>query len=157
MKVLLKSLWLLSLLLGMNVNVCIAALNPEKAPLCNLQRRVKQGEHRSVQVRGIYSAGFEGSVLAGAACPSQYTWVELDLKSTANKEKLQSMLEKAGKAEVVFDGEFYGPGMPDPKLPEAIRKSYEPGWGHLAAFKTKLVVHAIREVKPAPPSKINHN
>jgi hypothetical protein len=150
MKVLLKSLWLLSLLLGVNVKVCVAAPTPEKAPLCDLQRTARQGEHRPVQISGIYSAGFEGSVLTDAACPSQYTWVELDLKSTANKEKLRSMLNKAGKAEVVFEGEFYGPGMPDPKLPEAIRKSYQPGWGHLAAFKTKLVVHAIRNVKAAP-------
>lgn len=149
MKALLKSPWLLSLLLGMGVNACIAAPAPEKAPLCDLQRTAKQGEHRPVRVSGIYTAGFEGSVLADAACPSQYTWVELDLKPTGNKEKLRSMLDKAGKAEVVFEGEFYGPGMPDPKLPEAIRKSYRPGWGHLGAFRTKLVVHAIQSVKAA--------
>lgn len=151
MKVLLKTLWLLSLLLGMNVNVCVAApIPPDKEPLCDLQRTAKQGEHRLVQVSGIYSDGFEMGVLTDTACPSERTWVELDLKSTANKEKLRSMLDKAGKAEVVFEGEFYGPGMPDPKLPEAIRKSYQPGWGHLGAFKTKLVVHAIRAVKIAP-------
>ncbi|MGA2898543.1 MAG: hypothetical protein ABSE27_13240 [Acidobacteriaceae bacterium] len=60
------------------------------------------------------------------------------------------MLDTAGKAEVVFDGEFYGPGVPDPKLPEAIKKSYQPGWGHLGAFRTKLVVHAIQSVEPVP-------
>jgi TonB family protein len=113
-----------------------------------LQRIAKQGEQRSVQVGGIYITGFEGSVLADAACPDQSTWVELDLKSTANKEQLRSMLDAAGKADVVFEGEFYGPGMPSPNLPEAIRKSYQPGWGHLGAFKTKLVVHAIQSVKP---------
>ena len=146
MKVLLKSLWLLSLLLGMNVNVCVAAPTPRKAPLCDLERATKQGEHRPVQVSGIYSAGFEAGVLTDAACPSQYTWVELALKSTANKEKLRSMLDKADKAEVVFEGEFFGSPVPDPKLPEGIRKQYHPGWGHLGAFKTKLIVHKIRRV-----------
>ena len=151
MKVLLKSLWLLSLLLSMNVNVCIAASTPAKTPLCDLQRMAKQGEHRPVQVSGTYTVGFEGSVLTDGACPSQYTWVELDLKSTANKEKLRSMLDKAGKAKVVFEGEFYGSPVPDPKLPEAIRKQYHPGWGHLGAFRTKLIVHKIRSVEAAPP------
>jgi hypothetical protein len=28
---------------------------------------------------------------------------------------------------VVFEGEFYGPRVSDPKLPEAIRKNYRPG------------------------------
>ena len=86
-------------------------------------------------------------VLSNAACSSQRTWVELDLRSTVNKETLRSILDSRGHADVVFEGEFFGPGRPDPNLPEAIRKSYEPGWGHLGAFKTKLVVHVIRSVK----------
>jgi len=101
-------------------------------------------------VEGIYSDGFEMGVLTDAACPSERTWVELDLQSTVNKEMLRSMLDTAGKAKVVFEGEFYGPGVPDPKLPEAIKKSYQPGWGHLGAFRTKLVVHAIQSVEPVP-------
>ena len=149
MKAKAKILWLVPLLLATTIKVCVATPIPlDKAPLCDLQRTAKQGEHRPVQVGGIYTAGFEGSVLTDAACPSQYTWVELYLKSTANKEKLRSMLDRAGKADVVFEGEFYGPGVPDPKLPEALRKASHPGWGHLGAFRTKLVVHAISEVKP---------
>jgi len=61
------------------------------------------------------------------------------------------MLGQSKRAYVVLEGEFYGPPLPDPKLPEPIRKSYHPGWGHLAAFKTKLVVHTIRDVKAVPP------
>ena len=145
-----KILWLLPLLLGVNVQVCTAAPTPEKVPLCDLQRTAKQGEQRSVRVDGVYSDGFEMGVLTDAACPSEHTWVELDLQSITNKEMLRSMLDTAGKAEVVFEGEFYGPGVPDPKLPEAIKKSYQPGWGHLGAFRTKLVVHAIQSVEPVP-------
>jgi hypothetical protein len=60
---------------------------------------------------------------------------------------------------VIFEGEFYGPPVPDPKLPPAILKNYHPGWDYNS--KTKLVVHAIQSVKPAPPSSppdasVNH-
>ena len=132
----------------MSLQVCTAAQKASEAHLCDLQRTAKQGEQRSVQVDGIYSNGFEMGVLSDATCPSEHTWVELDLQSTANKEMLRSILDTAGQADVVFEGELYGPGIPDPKLPEAIRKSYQPGWGHLGAFRTKLVVHAILSVKP---------
>lgn len=150
MKALRNILWLLPLLLGANIQASTAPPTPEKVPLCDLQRMAKQGEHRSVQVGGIYISGFEGSVLADPTCPDQSTWVEFDLQSATNKEQLRSMLYTARKAEVVFEGEFYGPGVPDPKLPEVIKKSYQPGWGHLGAFRTKLVVHAIQSVKPVP-------
>jgi hypothetical protein len=33
---------------------------------------------------------------------------------------------------VVFEGEFYGPRVPDPNLPDAIRKNYHPAWGTMA-------------------------
>jgi hypothetical protein len=51
---------------------------------------------------------------------------------------------------VVFEGEFYGPQVPDPKLPEAIRKNYHPGWDHMNASMTKMVVHTIQSVEPLP-------
>jgi len=145
-----KILWLLPVLLGVNLQVCIAAPTPDKAPLCDLQRTAKQGEQRSVQVGGIYTDGFEMGVLTDTACPSEHTWVELDLQSTTNKEALRSVLDTAGQADVVFEGEFYGPEVPDPKLPEAVRKSYQPGWSHLGAFRTRLVVHAIQSATAVP-------
>jgi hypothetical protein len=123
---------------------------PESASLCSLQQKATEGSHETVQVSGIYGPGLDQTVLEDAACPKESTWVELDLRSDQNKEKLRKMLDRSRRAYVVVEGEFYGPPVPDPKLPEAIRKSYHPGWGHLAAFKTKLVVRAIREVKTAP-------
>jgi len=54
-------------------------------------------------------------------------------------------MDTSGKVNVVFEGEFYGPPEPDPKLPESIRKVYHPGGGHLGSFKTKLVVSVIVE------------
>jgi hypothetical protein len=137
-------------MLSVNVQVCTATPMPNKMSLCNLQRTAKQGERRPVQVRAIFSNGFETGILTDAACSSEHTWAELDLQSTTNKETLRSMLDTAGQADVVFEGEFYGPGVPDPNLPETVKKSYQPGWGHLGAFRTKLVVRAIQSVKPVP-------
>jgi hypothetical protein len=45
-----------------------------------------------------------------------------------------------GTVLVVFVGEFYGPQVRDPKLPEAIRKNYHPGRDHNNASMTNLVV-----------------
>jgi hypothetical protein len=123
---------------------------PNAQSLCVLQKQVAQGEHETVRVSGVYGPGLDRTVLEDAECPSESTWVELALCSHENKEKLRKLLNSSRRAYVVLEGEFYGPPLPDPKLPEAIRKDYHPGWGHLAAFKTKLVVHLIREVKPAP-------
>ena len=120
------------------------------ASLCVLQKKVAEGGHETVRVSGLYGPGLDHTVLEDAECPSESTWVDLALRSQENIEKLRKLLDRSRQAYVVVEGEFYGPPLPDPKLPEAIRKSYHPGWGHLAAFKTKLVVHAIRDVKPAP-------
>jgi hypothetical protein len=102
-----KMLWLLPLLVGLNAQLCIAGPTLEKVPLCDLQRTAKQGEQRSVLVEGIYSDGFEMGVLTDDACPSEHTWVELSLQSTTNKEMLRSILDTAGQADVVFEGDFY--------------------------------------------------
>jgi hypothetical protein len=136
-----------SLLISLGVQSCTAAA-PSAASLCNLQRQAKQGERQSVRVEGLYSNGLAVGVLTDSACASQRTWVEFDLRSKENKDLLRSTLDIKGHARVVFEGEFFGPGKPDPNLPEAVRKSYQPGWGHLGAFKTKLVVHVIQSVKP---------
>ena len=122
--------------------------------LCSLQQKVTEGNHETVRVSGIYGPGLSHTILEDPACPAESSWVELDLRSEQNKQKLRRLLNHSRRAYVVLDGEFYGPPVPDPKLPEALRKSYHPGWGHLAAFKTKLVVHAIRDVKAVPPKRM---
>jgi hypothetical protein len=127
-------------------------VNLETTSLCVLQKQVAEGKHETVRVSGIYGPGLDHSVLEEPSCPTEGTWVELALRSQENKEKLRKLLDHSQRAYVAMEGEFYGPPLPDPNLPEAIRKSYHPGWGHLAAFKTKLVVHVIRDVKLAPPN-----
>jgi len=129
----------------------------EAKSLCVLQKQVAEGKHETVRVSGIYGPSLDHAVLEEPSCPDEDTWVELELRSGQNKEKLRKMLDHSRRAYVVVEGEFYGPPLPDPKLPEAIKKDYHPGWGHLAAFKTKLVVYVIREVKPAPtPTRTTH-
>jgi hypothetical protein len=122
------------------------------ASLCDLQKRVADGEHETVRVSGVYGPGLDHTVLQDPSCPAEGTWIELGLRSDHNEQKLRRLLNRSRQAYVVVEGEFYGPPLPDPKLPEAIKKDYHPGWGHLSAFKTKLVVHMIREVKPASAS-----
>jgi len=113
--------------------------------LCDLQQQVARGSRRSVRVSGTYSSGVDMGVLENAECTGQGTWVELALRSNQNKKRLKKIMDTSGKVKVVFEGEFYGPPEPDLKLPESVRKASNPGWGHLGAFKTKLVVYAIVE------------
>jgi hypothetical protein len=130
------------------------------ASLCKLQINVPQGEHRSVRVEGVYLSGLEGQYLVDAGCSGGSTSIEFDLKSRALWKTLVQMSNRtnsekhtAGDGDpvlVVFQGEFYGPRVPDPKLPEAIRKNYHPGWDHNNASMTKLIVHAIQSVKQLP-------
>ena len=75
------------------------------------------------------------------------TGVELALRSQENKGKLRKLLDRLRQARVVIEGEFYGPPLPDPKQPDAIKNQYHSGWtigmGHLAALPTKIMVYRI--------------
>lgn len=139
--------------LGLLAGLCFSQTRPAApigSSLCFLQAGAIQGSHRSVRVDGMYSLGLDLGILSDSACPIERTWVELDLHSKRNREKLRRILDRSRAAYVVFEGELYGPPLPDPKLPDDIRKIYQPGWGHLGAFKTKLLVHAIlRVAKPS--------
>jgi hypothetical protein len=141
----------------------LAAQSPsalQLTSLCELQKEVAQGEHRTVRVEGVYLAGLEGQYLVTAGCSGRSTDIEFELKSHRLWKQFVQMSNETSTRKgvsgdndavlVVFEGEFYGPRAPDPKLPEAIRKNYHPGWDHNNASMTKLVVHAIQSVKPLP-------
>jgi hypothetical protein len=127
--------------------------------LCDLQVQLTQGEHRPVRVEGVYLAGLEGQLLVVEGCCGRNTAVEFDLKShrlwkrhvrLSNKTNAQKHVSGDGDPVlVVFEGEFYGPRAPDPKLPEEIRKVYHPAWDNQASM-TKLVVHSILSIKTLP-------
>lgn len=131
------------------------------APLCELQTKLAQGEHRTVRVEGVYLAGLEGQYLVTSGCSDRSTSIEFELKSHRLWNRLVQMSNRTDNKKhvsgdgdavlVLFEGEFYGPQLPDPKLPEAIRKIYHPGWDHMNASMTKMVVHVIQGVEPLPP------
>ena len=129
-------------------------------PLCELQTKVVEGEHREVKVEGVYLSGMEGQYLVTSGCSGRSTSIEFELKTRRLWKKLVQLTNRTTTARhvlgdgdpvlVVFEGEFYGPRAPDPNLPEAIRKNYHPGWDPMNASMTKMVVHAIRKVQPLP-------
>jgi hypothetical protein len=133
---------------------CFGQSKPERESLCDLQGKIAEGDHVSVTVSGIYGPGLDRTVLVDSSCATEFTWVELDLTSERNQQKLRRLIDRSRQAYVVVAGVFFGPPLPDPKLPEAIRKNYHPGWGHLGAFKTKFVVHVIRSVAVVPSGKL---
>ena len=139
----------------------VPALGQQSVPLsslCDLQSDMAPGEHRIVRVEGVYLSGLESQDLMSQLCSKRSTAIEFELKSHRLWKQLVQMSNKttarkhaAGDGDavlVVFEGEFYGPPVPDPKLPPAILKNYHPGWDYNSM--TKLVVHAIQSVKPVP-------
>ena len=116
--------------------------------LCDLQTQIAQGEHRVVRVGGVYLNGLDVRYLVAPGCSDHSTRVEFALTTRENWTRLARMSDNFKGTLVIFEGEFYGPPVPDPKLPEGIRKVYHPGWDNNAM--TKLVVYSIRSVKALP-------
>lgn len=127
----------------------IAETGSDTTSLCVLQETVPAGAHHEVVVSGLYARGPEHATLTDSPCPGQRTWIELDLRKGENEKTLQDSLGDIRLAYVVFQGEFYGPPLLDPSIPDAIAKAlHPPRWGHLGCCKTQLVVHRILNVKP---------
>jgi hypothetical protein len=134
---------------------------PESAPLCELQIKAIQAEQQTVRVEGVYLEGLEGRFLVTSDCLGRSTSVEFSLKSRrvvrqlvrlSNKSNAKKHVSGDGDAVlVVFEGDFYGPRIPDPGLPDSLRKIYHPPWDNDGSF-TKLIVHSIDSVKPLPPN-----
>lgn len=137
----------------------VAQSNLPVSSLCDLQDKVARGEHQRVRVEGVFLPGMEGQYLVAANCSENSTSIEFDLKTHRNLKTLWRMARNPREGKnvhgdgqpvlVVFEGEFYGPPVPDPKLPPAISKVYHPGWDNNAM--TKLDVSSIQSVKPVPP------
>lgn len=145
--------------IALGLMLALPAFGQQSMPLsslCDLQSELASGEHRAVRVEGVYLSGLESQDMISPACSKQSTAIEFDLKSRRLWKQLVQMSNKttarkhaAGDGDpvlVLFEGEFYGPPVPDPKLPPAILKNYHPGWDYNSM--TKLVVHAIQSVKP---------
>jgi hypothetical protein len=134
-------------------------LPPATLSLCELQMQAAQGEHQTVRVEGVYLSGLESQYLTTTDCSGRTTDIEFKLKSRVNWKRLERMSNKTNARRhvsgdgdavlVTFDGEFYGPPVPDAKLPEAIRKNYHPSWDNHGSM-TKLVVNTIHSVRALP-------
>jgi hypothetical protein len=132
---------------------CLAQTADTVWSLCSLREKTAPGKHVKVLVRAILSIEPENSTLDDPECsvsPYSSTWVEFDLRSKSNERKLKDLLVHSQRVYLTSAGDFYGPPLPDPKLTEAIQKGFAPDWGHLGCCRTKLVVHAIREISPTP-------
>jgi hypothetical protein len=124
--------------------------------LCELQKTATEGSRQTVRVSGVFSEGIDRGVLTDPECSAgNQTWVELQPQSQVEKDQLRRVLAKSPKAKLVFIGEFFGPPKPDQKLPPAIRENYHPGWGHLGAFRTKIVVTEIESVSLMTSPKVD--
>jgi hypothetical protein len=150
----------------------VAQTRPSALSLCDLQVQVAQGEHRPVQVEAVFLAGLEGQGLVNAGCSGRITSVEFELKTQQHERHLWRLVDRTNNRKhrrgdgdpvlVVFAGEFFGPPLPDPKLPEQIRKVYHPAWGN-GGEMTKLIVNSILSVRalpadhPCAPPKSNPN
>jgi hypothetical protein len=144
---------------------CAAAQTPaiSQTSLCDLQSSVPQGQHRSVVVRGIYLEGLVVAALVDPNCSSRSTAVEFRLSSHHLQKRLKDLVDKTSNlrhvygdgdpVQVVFEGQFYGPRAPDPRLPEQVRKALQlspVGWDSMNNSKTKIVVEEIKSVVELP-------
>jgi hypothetical protein len=140
------------------LSICFAgrtcsAQTVKTTSLCTLQENIAPGHHLHVRIAGIFTSGPESSTLDYPACqiaPYHDTWVDFDLRTERNDKKLKKLLEHSQRVYLEAEGEFYGPPLPDPKLPEALQQGSPPHWGHLGSCRTRLVVYAIIEVRALP-------
>jgi hypothetical protein len=132
--------------------------NSQIVPLCELQADLTQGAMRDVRVEGVYLSGLEGQYLVTSDCVGRSTYIEFELMTHRLWKQLVKLSSQTNAKKhvhgdgdpvlVVFEGTIYGPQVPDPKLTEAIRKNYHPGWDPMNVSTTKMVVHAIQKVQP---------
>jgi TonB family protein len=130
--------------------------------LCSALESVTAGERRPITVSGVFIVGPEHQMLYDANEPSckadvqSATWIEFAPGVTNNE--LDRLVQKSRRAYVTFTGELYGPGAigpDDTKLPPVIAYANRIAgrrYGHLSAFRTKLVVSAISDVRAVPES-----
>ena len=109
---------------------CVPSVGGESNPahsLCAIQRAIAPDGQIPATVAGKYELGLAQGVLSDSNCPLEQTWVEFQLTLTKNEEQLRSLLKKYRAANVVFEGTFFGPPLPDERLPTALREAEHPG------------------------------
>ena len=77
--------------------------------LCDLQMRVAQGDHWSVQVEGVYLNGSDARYLVAPVCAGLGTRVEFELKTHRKWNRLVRKSRNLKQTVVVFDGRVARP------------------------------------------------
>jgi Gram-negative bacterial TonB protein C-terminal len=134
------------------------------ASFCGALQTVEPGDRIPVCLTGIYLVGPEHQLFYDPKQPSceaniqPSTWVEFGPGEPHN-EVLERLLKQSGRAFVTLLGELYGPGPAGPDdsslAPNVALANRVEGrrYGHLNAFRTKLVVDKILSVAPVPTSQ----
>lgn len=130
---------------------------------CSALEAIQPGEEIPVLLSGLYSVGHELQILydpqkplcGGQVQPS--TWVEFSPRAGGNAE-LDRIVEQSGRALLVVRGRLFGPRQPAPddtSLPVTLafaNRVASRRYGHLGAFRTKLVVEELLHVEAASAS-----
>lgn len=131
--------------------------------LCEALEGIGADQRQTVVVSGIYAVGFEASVLYSPKQPTCFTnvqpvtWVEF-AEGTERTDSLVSILKRTDRALVTLKGELHGPrgaGPDDVSKPLYVAHASRVGargYGHLNAFRTKLVVLEVLSAIAVPTS-----
>jgi TonB family protein len=139
-----------------------------RTTLCEALGSIEAGERRIVTISGIYVVGAEHQIfydpneLTCRIDVQPETWIEFARAVTSNE--LSRLLQRrrdsweSRRAHVTFTGELNGPGLvaPDdlsfPQMAAFANRTRNRRYGHLNAYRTKLVVTEVNDVKSVPES-----
>lgn len=133
----------------------------QEVSLCEALEGIGPGQRQTVCVSGVYVVEYEASVFYSSnqrTCPTNVqpaTWVEF-AEGMGKHEALDRTLRRSSRALVTFKGELFGPpavGPDDVSQPLFVayaNRARAGGYGHLNAFRTKLVVQEVLAVNEVP-------
>ena len=131
--------------------------------LCAALQSVDRGHELPIVVSGIFAVGRESQFLWDPRQPSceedvqPSTWVEF-AKGAEDTTPLTKLLEKDRRAYVTFEGTLFGPAPLRPdflRLADQLSAAYRTEgttYGHMNAFRTKLVVTRVDAAARVPES-----
>jgi hypothetical protein len=152
-----------SLAAGASAAQDAAATKQPTSSLCSALQSVDRGQELPIVVSGVFLSEFEGQILWDPRQPSceedvqPSTWVEF-AKGAEDITPLTKLLEKDRRAYVTFEGTLFGPAPLQPdflRLADQLSASYRTEgttYGHMNAFRTKLVVTRVDAAARVPES-----
>jgi TonB family protein len=169
--------FLVSLAAGVLVNAVILAgsagaaqkaslmTTPRTMSLCAALQSVDRGQELRLVVSGVYVVDFETQILLDpnqVSCDEDVqprTWVEF-AEGVESPPLLTKLLHEKHRAYVTLEGTLFGPPPLEPddlRLPDKWSASYRlrgTGYGHMNAFRTKMVVNRVDAAARVPESML---